>query len=37
MPTVEVKDVVVHYGLVEALHGASFTVQTGKIVGKSVV
>ncbi|MHA7601157.1 ABC transporter ATP-binding protein [Alicycliphilus sp. T452] len=32
MPTVEVKDVVVHYGLVEALHGVSFTVPAGRIV-----
>lgn len=32
MPTLEVKDIVVHYGLVEALHGISFTINAGKIV-----
>lgn len=32
MPTVEVKDIVVHYGLVQALHGVSFTVESGRIV-----
>ena len=32
MPTVEVRDAVVHYGLIEALHGISFTVPEGEIV-----
>ena len=32
MRTLEVKDIVVHYGLVEALHGVSFRIDAGKIV-----
>ena len=32
MRTLEVKDIVVHYGLVEALHGVSFKIDAGKIV-----
>ncbi len=32
MLTLEVKDIVVHYGLVEALHGVSFKIDAGKIV-----
>ncbi|MBF5004505.1 ABC transporter ATP-binding protein [Diaphorobacter caeni] len=32
MRTLEVKDIVVHYGLVEALHGVSFQIDAGKIV-----
>lgn len=32
MRTLEVKDIVVHYGLVQALHGVSFKVDAGKIV-----
>ncbi|WP_353235586.1 ABC transporter ATP-binding protein [Diaphorobacter ruginosibacter] len=32
MRTLEVKDIVVHYGLVEALHGVSFKVEAGRIV-----
>lgn len=32
MPGVEVKDIVVHYGLVQALHGVSFKVEAGRIV-----
>ena len=32
MRTLEVKDIVVHYGLVQALHGVSFRIDAGKIV-----
>ncbi|MDR2332413.1 MAG: ABC transporter ATP-binding protein [Burkholderiaceae bacterium] len=32
MRTLEVKDIVVHYGLVEALHGVSFRIDAGRIV-----
>lgn len=32
MRTLEVKDIVVHYGLVQALHGVSFRIAAGKIV-----
>lgn len=32
MRTLEVKDIVVHYGLVEALHGVGFRIEAGKIV-----
>lgn len=32
MHTLEVKDIVVHYGLVQALHGVSFRIDAGKIV-----
>ena len=32
MRTLEVKDIVVHYGLVEALHGVSFKIDASKIV-----
>ncbi len=32
MRTLEVKDIVVHYGLVQALHGVSFRIEAGKIV-----
>ncbi|QNP48740.1 ABC transporter ATP-binding protein [Diaphorobacter aerolatus] len=32
MRTLEVNDIVVHYGLVEALHGVSFKVDAGRIV-----
>ncbi|MBS0474643.1 MAG: ABC transporter ATP-binding protein [Proteobacteria bacterium] len=32
MRTLEVRDIVVHYGLVEALHGVSFKIDAGKIV-----
>ncbi len=32
MRTLEVKDIVVHYGLVQALHGVGFRIDAGKIV-----
>ena len=32
MRTLEVKDIVVHYGLVQALHGVGFRIEAGKIV-----
>lgn len=32
MRTLEVKDIVLHYGLVEALHGVGFRIEAGKIV-----
>ena len=32
MRTLEVQNIVVHYGLVEALHGVSFKIEAGKIV-----
>lgn len=32
MRTLEVRDIVVHYGLVQALHGVSFKIEAGRIV-----